>query len=269
MTKRQQKKTLLALFLTCSLMSQTCNGFAQSVVPKQPAGQAAASSDVNLDARAIRALLVAQRETTLVSQIVGRIDRINGDLGATFREGATLIQFDCSEFNARLKMADAEFNAAQQTHEGKIRLQGLNAAGEIEVATAAAAMEKAKAQIELTKTQIRQCRVEAPFAGRIVKMNVKQHQGVNVGQAMLEIISAGPPKVKLNAPSKWLAWLKPGVLFELQVDETGKYYQAVVTALNGRVDAVSQSIEIEARVSGPHPELLAGMSGYARFPTTK
>lgn len=260
MSKKQHKRS----FLTFSFFCIVSLGSSFNV-----AAQQAAVASGNSETGAIRALLVAQRETTLVSQIVGRIDRINGDLGSSFRQGATLIQFDCSEFAARLKMADAEFNSAKQNHEGKIRLQGLNAAGELEVATAAAMMEKAKAQIELTKTQINQCRVEAPFAGRIVKMNVKQHQGVNIGQSMLEIVSAGAPKIRLNAPSKWLSWLKPGVLFELQVDETGKFYPAVVAALNGKVDASSQSIEIEARVNGNHPELLPGMSGNARFPTVR
>ncbi len=267
MTKRQQLAYYFSIFLVTFGVWQPGNSQAQA--PAQASAQVPAQSSVNLDARAVRALLVPQRETILVSQIVGRIDRLDGDLGSSFRQGATLVYFDCSEYQARLKMADAEFGAAAQAHEGKIRLQGLNAAGEIEVATAAAAMEKAKAQIELTKTQIRQCRVDAPFAGRIVKMNVKQHQGVNVGQPMLEIISAGPPKIKLNAPSKWLTWLKPGLIFELQVDETGKYYQAVVTSLNGRVDAVSQSIEIEGRVNGPQADLLPGMSGNARFPVTR
>ena len=262
MSKKQHKSNYLTLSFFCVTL---CCGF--SAAAQSPASAATAANAPNVDTRAIRALLVAQRETTLVSQIVGRIDRINGELGTSFRQGSTLIQFDCSEFNARLKMADAEFNAAKQNHEGKIRLQGLNAAGELEVATAAAAMEKAKAQIDLTKTQINQCRVEAPFAGRIVKMNVRQHQGVNIGQAMLEIVSAGAPKVRLNAPSKWLSWLKPGVIFELQVDETGLFYSASVVSLNGKVDAASQSIEIEGRVNGNYPDLLPGMSGNARFPT--
>ena len=84
---------------------------------------------------------------------------------------------------------------------------------------------------------------------------------------MLEIVSAGAPKVRLNAPSKWLSWLKPGVIFELQVDETGLFYSASVVSLNGKVDAASQSIEIEGRVNGNYPDLLPGMSGNARFPT--
>ena len=220
---------------------------------------------VSIDVQGSRALLVASRETILVSPMVGRIERIHGDMGSYFRQGATLVEFDCKEFHAKLRMAEAEYNAAQQGHEGKLRLQGLEAAGELEVATAAAMMEKAKAQIELNKIQIQQCKIEAPFAGRIVKMAVKQHQGVNVGQSMLEVVSAGMPKVRVNAPSKWLVWLRPGMQFQLHIDETGKTYTAEVASLNGRVDAASQSIEIEARLKGNNPELLAGMSGNARF----
>ena len=217
------------------------------------------------DSQGSRALLIPYRETILVSPIVGRINRINGELGGSFREGATLVEFDCKENHAKLRMAEAEYNSALQGHEGKLRLQGLEAAGELEVATAAALMEKAKAQIEINKIQIEQCTVAAPFAGRIVKMSVKQHQGVNVGQSMIEVVSAGMPKVRVNAPSKWLAWLKPGKHFELQIDETGKSYTAEITSVNGRVDAASQSIEIEGRLRGSNPELLAGMSGNARF----
>jgi hypothetical protein len=38
-----------------------------------------------------------------------------------------------------------------------------------------------------------------------------------------------------------------------------------VTALNGRIDAVSQSIELEASIDEKSPDLLPGMSGVAHF----
>ncbi len=214
---------------------------------------------------AIRVLLAPERETTLVSQMVGRIDRLGGELGAAFKQGAPLVSMDCSENEAKVRMAEAEFNSARENHEAKLRLQGLQAAGEVEVSMAAAAAAKAKAAIELGRTQVRLCRIAAPFAGRIVKLHVKEFQGINVGQPVMDIVSTGPLKVRLNAPSKWLAWLKVGTPFEILVDETGKSYRASVRAINGRVDAVSQSIEIEGRVDGSHADLLAGMSGNARF----
>jgi len=81
----------------------------------------------------------------------------------------------------------------------------------------------------------------------------------------VEIVSRGPFKLRLNVPSKWLAWLKPGTPFEVKIDETGRGYAAKVTAINARVDAASQSLELEGSITEGAGDLLAGMSGTARF----
>ena len=216
-----------------------------------------------------RVLLIPQRETTVVAQIVGQVNRLGGDMGSAIGQGATLVSFECSELSAKFRISEAELNSAREQHEAKVRLQGLNAAGEVEVSLAAAAVDKARAQIELSKAQMRQCVIAAPFAGRITKLHVRQYQAVNIGQPLVDLVSAGPLKLKMNAPSKWLGWLKPGAKFDVQIDETGKVYPAVVTGLNGRVDAASQSIEIEGKINGAFADLLAGMSGSARFAQAK
>ncbi|MGE0803001.1 MAG: efflux RND transporter periplasmic adaptor subunit [Lautropia sp.] len=212
-----------------------------------------------------RVLLIPERETTLVAQMVGTVQKLGGDLGAAFKQGAPLIRFDCNEQRARLGMARAELNSAEEQHRAKVRLQGLAAAGEVEVALAAAAVAKARAQLDLGNAQLAQCTVPAPFSGRISKLHVREFQGVNIGQPLLDIVSSGPLKLRLNAPSRWLSWLKRGTAFEVRIDETGRDYPAVVSAINARVDAVSQSIELEGQINGRFPELLAGMSGTARF----
>ncbi len=213
----------------------------------------------------IRVLMIPSAETTLVAQSVGRIDRLGVQMGSSFKAGQTLITFDCSENDAKLRMAQAEYNAAKEQLDAKLRLQSLNAAGDVEVQLANAAAERAKASISLGQTQTRLCRVDAPFSGRVVKMHVKQFQGVNTGQPLLELVAGGPLKIKLNAPSRWMQWLRIGTQFEVVIDETGKTYPATVGAINGRVDAVSQSIELEAQVRGSYPDLLPGMSGNAKF----
>lgn len=224
--------------------------------------QAAASA---ADPEMPRALLIPERETTLVAQMVGIIRKLGGDMGGAFRQGAVLVRFDCTEQRARVGMSLAELNSALQQHQAKLRLQGLSAAGEVEVSLAAAAVAKAKAQIDLSNAQLAQCTVSAPFAGRVSKLHVREFQGVSVGQPLMDIVSSGPLRVRLNAPSRWLAWLRRGSRFDIRIDETGKSYPAVVFAINSRVDAVSQTIEVEGKVSEDHAELLAGMSGNARF----
>lgn len=94
---------------------------------------------------------------------------------------------------------------------------------------------------------------------------MKPHQGVNVGTPLIEMVSNGPLKLRLNVPSRLLRTLRVGNPLEVDIDETGKTYAAKVTAINGRIDAVSQTVELEARIDGHHNELLAGMTGVARF----
>lgn len=218
------------------------------------------------DPNAIRVLLSPELETVLVSEMLGRIAALNVGLGQSVVKGRTLLSFDCSEPGARMRMAQAEYATAKESLDVKERLRMLDAAGDSEVTLARTQAERAQAAIGLTQVQMSQCQVKAPFTGQIVKLHIKPHQGVNVGMPLLEMVSDTALKLRLNVPSRWLAALRIGGPLEVLIDETRKIYPAKVTAINARVDAVAQTVELEARIDGKHPELLAGMSGVARFP---
>lgn len=219
-----------------------------------------------VDPNAIRVLLSPELETTLAAQMAGTLVSFNAPLGESVRKGQTLAVFDCKENAARLRMAQAEHAGAQEGLATKKRLRKLDAAGEMEVNQAAATVDKTAAAVALTQAQVSQCTVSAPFAGRVAKAHVKLHQGVAAGAPLIDLVGDGPLKLRLNAPSKMLRSLKIGDHFEVDIEETGKSYPAVVSAINARVDAVAQSVELEGRIDGQPKELLPGMTGIARFP---
>lgn len=238
---------------------------AQTPVPPPRQRQASIPAPAPDDPSTIRVLLSPELETTLVSQMVGRVVGLRSQIGARVEKGQVVVRFECNEAAARVDMARAEFAAARETLTAKENLRKLEAVGDMEVALAAAGSDRAKAAVELAKAQLSQCTVASPFAGRLVKAHVKLHQGVNVGTPLLELVSDGPLKIRLNAPSRWLTQLREGTPFEVTINETGRTYPAKVTAINARVDAVAQTIELEARLNGAPPELRPGMSGVARF----
>jgi len=241
--------------LAMGLLASSIYSQAQAqLVPREAAGE-----------YMVRVLVAPQLETSLASPMLGRILSLNVSLGSTFAKDKALVVFDCKEQNARVAMGAAEVAAARENHEAKLRLQGLQAAAEVDVALAAAALDKARAQSALFRAQAAQCIVNAPFDGRVAKVHVKPHQSVTAGQPLVDIVQPTPPKLRLNVPSKWLAWLTNGRVFRVVIDETLRVYQARVTAINARVDAASQTIELEASVVKPGPELLPGMSGTAQF----
>lgn len=244
--------------------AQTPAGAARNAVALAPATATTEAAPAQ-DAERIRVLLVPQLDTTLASPVAGRLKSIKTSLGARFSAGQVLAAFDCEEPTARRDMARAELAGAVETHEAKVRLRGLDQASDVEVALAASAVSKARAQVALGDAQVAQCVVVAPWDGRIAKVHARGAMSVNAGQPLLDLVKTGPLKLKLAVPSRWIARLKRGDSFEVAIDETGRSYEARVTALNSRIDPVSQSLEIEALMSRTHPELLAGMSGSARF----
>jgi len=217
------------------------------------------------EATPIRVLLLPEKETTISSTIGARLVSFNGTLGQRFRAGDLLVAFDCEEALARVDISKAELSGAIDQHEAKVKMQGLDQASDIEVALAASASNKAKAQLNLNKAQVSQCKIYAPWAGRVAKANVKNHMSVTPGQPLMELVKDGSLKLKLNLPSKLLAQVKSGSKFTIVIDETDLRYAASVSAVNSRVDPVSQTVEVEAKLLKSYSELLAGMSGVADF----
>lgn len=219
---------------------------------------------------AVRVLLIPDKETTVSrsgsSLAAARINKLNVTLGSTFSAGNTLVTFNCIEPRARLEMDNAELSGAVETHTAKLRMQGLEQAGDVEVALAASDVAKARAAVKLSELQIRYCSILAPWDGRVAKVHVRNHMTVTPGQPMLDLVKSGPLRLSVNVPSRLLSQLKVDSKFKVTIDETGKTYQASVVAINSRVDSVSQTVEIEGLMTQEFPELLAGMSGTAIMP---
>ena len=248
MTARWRRAALVSAVTLC------CGGALAAAPARLPAAE-----------KTVRVLVAADQESVLAAQMAGRIDQVNVKLGSAISAGQVLVRFNCDEQDAHLNMANAELYGARQTYESKVKLQAMQSVAEIDVQQAAAAAQKFKAQSQMYQAQLKMCTIAAPFAGRVTKVLARQYASVTIGQPLLEIVNDRKLKVQLNVPSLWLSWLKAGQPFTLHIDETGARYDARVQRINGRVDAVSQSIEIEGEVLGAAANLLPGMSGVASF----
>ena len=236
---------------------------AQPAAEPKPAPAAPAAAEPE-----VAALILASEETTLSSQMAGRIRVVSVGLGDAVKKGAKLVEFDCSEQQSQLEAAAAEFRAARETHLARLRLQALGAAGELEVTVAAASADKAKSQVTLRESQLAYCRVDAPFTGNVARLRVKASESVNAGQPLVDLVNAKSLKAQMFVPASWITWLRQGSAVKLQVRETGDTVQAKIYKINSRVDGVSQQLEVEARLE-PSRRLLPGMVATATFPGRK
>ncbi len=218
------------------------------------------------DTEPVQALLQPSAEATLSSRLAGQVQRIGVKPGDSFAAGQALVEFDCALLEQQLRKARAELDIAAATLASNRKLKDLDSISDLEVQIARAQSDKAQAELEAAQAQRSYCTLAAPFAGRVVARHCNAPENVTVGEPLLDIVALGTPVIQMFVPSVWLAWLAPGLGFEVEVRETGTRYPARVVRTGARVDAVSQTVEVFGEFSGDAQALLPGMSGSAIFP---
>lgn len=226
---------------------------------------AAQASPIDKEDR-IRAQLGARNSVTISSELAGRIASLPLREGDGFRAGQSLVGFDCSLYQSQLRKAEASVEAARALAQSNQRLAELNSIGQLEVEQAEARLKEAQADATTARAMTSRCTIAAPFSGRVAKRHVAAHQYVASGTPLLDILDAGPLEVRMIVPSKWLAWLRAGASFAVEVEELGKTFPAKVQRVGAQIDAVSQTVAIVGVIDAQHPTLLPGMSGWAIFP---
>ncbi|WP_349573319.1 efflux RND transporter periplasmic adaptor subunit [Azotobacter salinestris] len=225
-------------------------------LPATPAAQVA---------REARGVLRARDQALLSSELAGRIVEMPFAEGQGFSRGDVLVRFDCSAYQAQLRAAEAGTRAAREELAHKRQLASLNSVGRFEVALAEARHAEAQAQAQVYQVQVKRCTLNAPFDGRVVVRRVQPHESVAGGTPLLEVVDNHSLEIHLLVPSRWLGRLKPGEVFEFTPDETGRPLRAEVRRLGARIDEGSQMLLLIGSLPADAKDLLAGMSGTARF----
>jgi RND family efflux transporter MFP subunit len=217
----------------------------------------------------IRTQLSARNAVTLSSEIAGRIASMEVREGDAFRAGQPLVRFDCGLYDSQLKKAKAAADAARAVLQQDQRMAELNAIGKYELQQAQARVEEAEADVGGSKLLVNRCSIAAPFAGRVAKRRASAFEYVATGTPLLDIVETGHLELQMIVPSAWLAWLKPGLAFNVDVDELGQRFGAHVQRIGAQIDPVSQTVAVFGLVDGAPPRLLPGMSGWAVFAQRK
>jgi membrane fusion protein (multidrug efflux system) len=142
-----------------------------------------------------------------------------------------MVVFDCAIEHAQVARARSVAAQAEKTFAINQRLLALKSIGQLELEVSEAEVGKAAAELAAAAATASKCTISAPFSGVTVNQKAREYQYATPAQPLLEILDDHSP---YNAPG-------------------------------GRVDPVSQSIEVFAELAGNVTELMAGMSGRAEL----
>ncbi|MBK8101215.1 MAG: efflux RND transporter periplasmic adaptor subunit [Planctomycetes bacterium] len=189
------------------------------------------------------------------------------------------------EATAPVREATAVLGEAKLSRERTADLvqQNLRARAELEVAEAAVAIaesrlqgarddvrtwiaETRQRQVEFAQAekQLRDCRLLAPWDGRVARRHVSAGQFVGTGDPVVTLLRLHPLRLRLQVPERLLGGVAIGQAVEFVVDGTLEpaAKRGIVVRLGAEIERSSRTLLVEAEVANPEGELLAG--GFCR-----
>lgn len=116
--------------------------------------------------------------------------------GQTFKKGALLAQFDCTQERAQ---AEAIKYALSVKSENVKELEALGAAGTLEVSMADAEAARAQADLHVAEAKLKHCKIYAPYAGTVKTRYVSAYDTPPPGAPLLSIIRASGKVLRLGS----------------------------------------------------------------------
>lgn len=230
-------------------------------------------------------VLPPQRQATVALTMGGVVKHTSLLLGQQVRQGALLATLENPDFialqqtyldsHAQAEYLQAEYErqkilsteqAASQKKFQQSKADYLSMKSKLE-ATAAQLTLLGIVPEELLKSGIQPLlQVKAPISGYIsdVAMNIGKY--IQPGEALCEVIDKSAPLLCLTTYEKDLADMKVGSPVQFRVNGMGKtVFKATLVSIGQKVDEVSRSLEVYARIDDVNQQFRPGMYVTARI----
>lgn len=208
----------------------------------------------------IRGVVKPSQEAWLSTELNARILQLARKEGEAFKKNDVLVAFDCDKYETESRAADAERELNLIVLNNSVELDRRQAIGRYEVDQNRAKFDKAKAQAETLAVRLKECKIRAPYDGRVAELKGREFEISSPGQPLMHIVAVGDPEIEMIVPSNWLRWIGPDFRFRVEIDETKTTHTAQVRRIAPVVDSVSQTVKIMAAFTDDISEIRPGMS---------
>ncbi|WP_281646333.1 efflux RND transporter periplasmic adaptor subunit [Parendozoicomonas sp. Alg238-R29] len=265
------KKMLLMLFCTVALFGaffglklfmndQMAKGMAGYVPPPTVIEPATANSETWYPYLSSIGTLSARQGVDIRSEVAGVISKVHFESGQEISESALLAQLDDDTERANLKSFQARQKLAKLTWTRDKSLIERKAISQTEFDQASANLDEATAAVEQTRATLRKKKITAPFSGRIGIRQAEPGDYLKEGDILATLQNINQLYVDFAMPEQDYPDLYIGqsVRFSVQA-YPDKEFDAVVDAINAKINSNTRNIEVRAMMDNSMGELVPGM----------
>jgi RND family efflux transporter MFP subunit len=206
--------------------------------------------------------LIPEREVTLVPQVRGDIKGVYFQEGDFVAKGKILAQVDDELLQAQFIAVQANYETAQRNLERYENASQGGGISQFQLDTYRLNLKNAESQLKQLSKQIRQSRIEAPFAGTITFKDAEP--GALAGNSPIaRVTDLSSLKLEISVPETEIHYFREGALTTVEANAENKSLAGTIDYVSDRADQ-SHNYTVKIRVQNEgRTNLKAGMYGTA------
>lgn len=210
----------------------------------------------------------AIKSVEVVSDVVGQVQEKSIVSNSNVKAGDVLLKLDSQNQTINLKIAETNLAQAQEVVDRyeKLGASGTSALAEVTIKDARSALIQAQLQVNLAEIALAERTIVAPIDGTLSLSDVNTGANISVGNTIVTIDDIHEILVTFELPERALSLLSQNreVLLSTPVVR-GKVFKGKIFAFDNRVDSITRTITVQARVDNAERLLLPGMSFAVRI----
>ncbi|CAN5152636.1 efflux RND transporter periplasmic adaptor subunit [soil metagenome] len=204
--------------------------------------------------------LRANESVTLTANVTEAVTVIHFDDGDRVEKGDVLVEMTSAEEHALLEEAEATVEEAKSQYERNVQLSRQGSVSEAVLDTARREWQTAEARLQAIRSQLDDRLIAAPFSGAVGLRNISPGALVQPGDIITTLDDDSVMKLEFSVPSIFLGSLKPGLEIVATAYAFGDAeFKGQVSAVDSRVDPVTRTVQVRARVPNPDRLLVPGL----------
>lgn len=210
----------------------------------------------------------ALHRSNVIANAAGEVVETNLTANQQVAAGDVLVRLDARTQLLDLEIAQAELKQATDT---VLRYERLQASGnttitEVTLSDARVEERLAQANLGLAEVALDDRAIKAPISGKLGLSDLEIGDIVSVDTAIVTIDDAAALLVEFELPERSIAVLEnQRAILASTPTFTGRVFDGEITSFDSRIDSVTRSVTVKARIENPEGVLWPGMTFAVRI----
>lgn len=203
--------------------------------------------------------LKANEAVVISATVTDTVRAVHFEDGQRVRKGDVLVEMTDDEEHALLQEAKAALGEAQRQYERVQSLAKTNLATESLLDERRQAFDSAQAKLLATQSRLADRLIVAPFDGVVGLRHISAGSLVTPGIPLTTLDDDSVMKLDITIPAIFLDAVQPGLRITARSREREGEFIGLVTAVDSRIDPITRSVTVRARIENPERQLRPGM----------